>query len=180
LLSSNLAIGVDIKRWMDCRASWRWLTAADSVSGTRHFLSHKAVLWSKVCLRALSRRRRMNMTEWFWLLIVGGGPLLLGILIAYALLQRRRQTTGEKVAQRAAIRRNYEDDSAPEATQESPAARSFRKERAAGAGETELDEGLEETFPASDPVSATSTTTTGAPRGDQPTRNRVRTVDAGQ
>lgn len=51
---------------------------------------------------------------------------------------------------------------------ESPAARSLRAEQARQARvgqdhEDELEEALEDTFPASDPVSLTSSTTSGAP-----------------
>jgi hypothetical protein len=46
----------------------------------------------------------------------------------------------------------------------SPAARSLeREQRKRRDKEEELDEGLEGTFPASDPVSPTGSTTTGAP-----------------
>ena len=47
---------------------------------------------------------------------------------------------------------------------ESPAVRSIKKERArqrTGVGKSQLDEGLEDTFPASDPVAATDTTVAG-------------------
>lgn len=47
---------------------------------------------------------------------------------------------------------------------ESPAVRSIKKERArqrTGEGKSQLDEGLEDTFPASDPVAATDTTVAG-------------------
>ena len=118
------------------------------------------------------------MTESFWLLIVAGGPLLLAILLAYALMQRRRRSTGEKVAQRAAIRREYEGDTSKAPAPESPAARSFRKERDARHGVSELEEGLEDTFPASDPVSATTTVTPGGP--PQADRAWVRTAEADQ
>ncbi|WP_157015291.1 hypothetical protein [Mesorhizobium xinjiangense] len=53
----------------------------------------------------------------------------------------------------------------PNRSRTSPAAEAFRKERAARKStddkrrDEELDEGLEDTFPASDPVSVTSTTT---------------------
>ena len=114
------------------------------------------------------------MTETFWLLVVLGGPLIIGIVIAYALLTRRRRSVGEKVAQRQATRRLYEEDgeAAPLAgevvvpenqVRETPATRSLRAEQAEARNADELEEGLEDTFPASDPVSATSTTTTGAP-----------------
>ena len=110
------------------------------------------------------------MTETLWLLIVIGGPLLLGGAIAYGLLTRRERSTGEAVAQRHAIRRNYEDktdEPTVEAGEGTPAMRSLRAEQERALGEEELDEGLEDTFPASDPVSVTSSTTTGAPRRKQ-------------
>ncbi len=47
---------------------------------------------------------------------------------------------------------------------ESPAVRSIKKERArqrTGEGKSQLDEGLEDTFPASDPVAVTDTTVAG-------------------
>lgn len=44
-----------------------------------------------------------------------------------------------------------------------PATRSLDKERARADAEEALDEGLEDTFPASDPVSVTGTSTSGAP-----------------
>jgi uncharacterized membrane protein len=51
---------------------------------------------------------------------------------------------------------------------ETAATRSFEaeRERNAAAGD-ELEEGLEDTFPASDPVSATNTVTPGAPPKNQ-------------
>ena len=124
------------------------------------------------------------MTETFWLLVVIGGPLLLGAIIAYALLTRRSRSLAEAAAQRRATHRLYEEEEPVPApaeaieakvdqvkekarpVRETPATRSLRAERARTAGRQgdELEEGLEDTFPASDPVSATSTTTTGAPR----------------
>ncbi|MEO4000065.1 hypothetical protein [Mesorhizobium sp. CAU 1732] len=53
---------------------------------------------------------------------------------------------------------------AKKVVKETPAARSLRKEQAHKTSGDELEEGLEDTFPASDPVSVTSTTTTGAPK----------------
>ena len=53
----------------------------------------------------------------------------------------------------------------------SPAADAFRKARAAGGNdlaenlEEELQEGLEDTFPASDPISAISSSVAGGRRG---------------
>lgn len=107
------------------------------------------------------------MTETFWLLTVLGGPLIIGIVIAYALLTRRKRTAGEAYAQRQATRQLYQGDDAVQpaaaAPRETPATRSLRAEQAEAENGDRLEEGLEETFPASDPVSATSTTTTGAP-----------------
>ena len=61
-----------------------------------------------------------------------------------------------------AFSRSSRRDAAP--IRETAATRSLEAERArsAAAGD-ELEEGLEDTFPASDPVSATSTVTPGAP-----------------
>lgn len=114
------------------------------------------------------------MMESLWLLVVMGGPLVIAVVVAYALLTRRRRTVGEKAAARHATRRLYEEDEtapAPAASagtaaatpRETPATRSLRAEQARAADADELEEGLEDTFPASDPVSATSTTTPGAP-----------------
>src|SRR5690606_21606118 len=114
-------------------------------------------------------------TETMWLFVVFGGPLVIGIAIAYALLTRRRRSTGEAAAQRHATRRLYEEPAAGEASvaagkpdghdgRETAATRSLRAEQARTADtESELEEGLEDTIPASDPVSVTSTTTPGAP-----------------
>lgn len=56
---------------------------------------------------------------------------------------------------------------AREKDRKSEAANAFRKERArkssAKDGDDELEEGLEDTFPASDPVAPTSSTTSGGP-----------------
>jgi hypothetical protein len=50
----------------------------------------------------------------------------------------------------------------PPETSPSPAAESYlREQRAMISGSRDLDEGLEDTFPASDPVSATHTTRSG-------------------
>ena len=117
------------------------------------------------------------MMETLWLLVVVGGPVIIAIAIGYALLTRRNRTVGERVAQRNATRRLYEEKDhdapaplgevlTPQAPmRETPATRSLRAEQRAQAdGVDELEEGLEDTFPASDPVSATSTTTSGAPK----------------
>ena len=113
------------------------------------------------------------MAETLWLFVVVGGPLVIGAVIAYALLTRRQRTVREKMAQRNATRRLYEDDEssvpAPLAETrpgaETSATRSLRAEqRAQTAAADELEEGLEDSFPASDPVSVTSPTTSGAPK----------------
>lgn len=120
------------------------------------------------------------MAEWMWALLVIGGPLVLAVVFAYVLAGRRRRSAGEAIAQRKATRRNYEDDeeTVTEAeirdmqmkdakrTHETAATRSLRAERKARteSQDEELEEGLEDTFPASDPVSVTSSTTTGAPK----------------
>lgn len=53
----------------------------------------------------------------------------------------------------------------PGVEQKSPAARSLEREkRKKDLLEEELEEGLEDTFPASDPVSVTSTAIPGAPK----------------
>lgn len=124
------------------------------------------------------------MAETFWLVVVLGGPLVIAAVLAYALLTRRKRSLGEAVAQRRATERLYEEEDrtpppplvgevlvpddvdtpARETTRrETPATRSLRAERARKDAGDELEEGLEDTFPASDPVSATSTTTSGAP-----------------
>jgi len=113
------------------------------------------------------------MTESLWLLVVAGGPIVIAIVVAYALMTRRSRTVGEKAAARQATRRLYEEDEtapAPAAAavaRETPATRSLRAEQAEAEDSDELEEGLEDTFPASDPVSATSTTTPGAPQKRQ-------------
>lgn len=120
------------------------------------------------------------MAEWMWALLVIGGPLVLAVVFAYVLAGRRRRSAGEAIAQRKATRRNYEDDEEPvteaeirdmqmkdaKRTHETAATRSLRAERKARteSQDEELEEGLEDTFPASDPVSVTSSTTTGAPK----------------
>lgn len=54
--------------------------------------------------------------------------------------------------------------SAPKSPRKTPAVRSLEHERQHGAdAEEELEEGLEDTFPASDPVSITGTAIPGAP-----------------
>lgn len=112
------------------------------------------------------------MPEFLWMLLVAGGPIVLGAAIAYALFMRRKPPEGETAEQRSAIDRLYEDDASDRPAtmadtarnRDTPATRSLRAEQQRQADEPdELDEGLEDTFPASDPVSVTTTTTPGAP-----------------
>lgn len=119
------------------------------------------------------------MPEFLWMLLVTGGPIVLGAAIAYALFMRRQTATRDTPAQRDAIDELYEDDAAkPGATlagsaehRDTPATRSLRAEQQRQANEPdELEEGLEDTFPASDPVSVTTTTTPGAPPKVEPTQ----------
>jgi hypothetical protein len=102
-----------------------------------------------------------------WLFVVAGGPIIIGAAIAYALLRRRRMSVAEHVAHERGTERLYDDNSdedisRPARPTQSAAVASLEKERRLRA-EGELEEGLEDTFPASDPVSITSTTTSGAP-----------------
>ena len=53
--------------------------------------------------------------------------------------------------------------SAPKSPRKTPAVRSLEQERRHEVEEEELEEGLEDTFPASDPVSITGTAIPGAP-----------------
>ncbi len=59
------------------------------------------------------------------------------------------------------------DTSKGAAPNKSPAVKSLEREKQKHAemNEEELEEGLEDTFPASDPVSVTSTSVPGAPKG---------------
>ena len=116
-----------------------------------------------------------------WAVIVIGGPVVLAIVIAYAIASRRQRSAGEEIASRKATRHLYDDEDdrglTPDsgsrkegASDESPAAKSFRADRQRNVNkEQELEEGLEDTFPASDPVSVTSTSQPGAPN-DKRTR----------
>lgn len=116
------------------------------------------------------------MTEILWFLVIVGGPLAIAVALAYALVTRRSKTVAEAQVQRQATRRLYEGDDAgnkPASEATSPAARSLEAEKARKATlDDELEEGLEETFPASDPVSATSSTTTGGPPRKKPELER--------
>lgn len=121
------------------------------------------------------------MTDTLWLLAVMGGPLLLGGAIAYALLTRRPRSPREEAAAHRATSKLYGEkeraSAAPPRRQDSPAVRSLQAEQErerreaaqAPRGADDLTEALEETFPASDPVSVTTTTTSGAP-GPDPVR----------
>jgi hypothetical protein len=115
------------------------------------------------------------MSEFLWMLLVIGGPIAVGAIIAYAMFTRRDTLADETFAQRNAVDHLYEDDDAaavvplPSAVRANPnetaATRSLRAEQLRQTNEPDaLDEGLEDTFPASDPVSVTSTTTSGAPK----------------
>ncbi|MDX8490631.1 hypothetical protein RFN29_03470 [Mesorhizobium sp. VK22B] len=53
--------------------------------------------------------------------------------------------------------------SAPKSPKKTAAVRSLEREQHHDIEDEELEEGLEDTFPASDPVSITSTSITGAP-----------------
>lgn len=81
------------------------------------------------------------MTSTFILLVILGAALVVAAVYAYS-------------------RMNAEEPP----VRETAATRSLEAERAHAAETDELEEGLEDTFPASDPVSVTSTTTTGAPK----------------
>ncbi|CZT35248.1 hypothetical protein [Rhizobium sp. 9140] len=52
-------------------------------------------------------------------------------------------------------------DFRPTEDEESPAVRSLRQDKASGKGDDALEEGFEDTFPASDPVSVTETAIPG-------------------
>lgn len=58
---------------------------------------------------------------------------------------------------------NKPHSSADKPKKESPAVRSYEREKRRKENENELEEGLEDTFPASDPVSVTSPGSPGAP-----------------
>ena len=53
--------------------------------------------------------------------------------------------------------------SAPKSSRKTPAVRSLEQQRRHEIEEEELEEGLEDTFPASDPVSITATSIPGGP-----------------
>ena len=60
---------------------------------------------------------------------------------------------------------------APKSPKKTPAVRSLERERHHMIEEEELEEGLEDTFPASDPVSITGTSISGSPAKPGRTRN---------
>ncbi|WP_224543443.1 hypothetical protein [Mesorhizobium sp. CA16] len=62
--------------------------------------------------------------------------------------------------------------SAPKSSKKTAAVRSLEQERRHEVEEEELEEGLEDTFPASDPVSITSTSIPGGPAK----QNKARTA----
>lgn len=64
------------------------------------------------------------------------------------------------------------DQRNPDTPKKSPAVRSLEREKAEAdrkgdLAEEELEEGLEDSFPASDPVSVTSTAVPGGPKSDK-------------
>lgn len=81
------------------------------------------------------------MTTTFTLLVILGAALVVAAVYAYS-----RMNAGQA-----------------QAVRETPATRSLASERAHADETDELEEGLEDTFPASDPVSVTTTTTPGGP-----------------
>ena len=114
----------------------------------------------------------------FWSLAIIGGPLILALGIGYVLLQRRRLTPTERAASRQATRELYtepkEEAAAATAAARTPAAVSLEEERRKRLNlEEQLEEGLEDTFPASDPVSATTSTITGPPPKDDKVSRRA-------
>ena len=109
------------------------------------------------------------MDGFFWSFLTVAGPLVLALAIGYVLLRRRRMTPTEQAASDQATRELYTEpeEMEPENQREagaSAAAVSLEAERRRRLNlEEQLDEGLEDTFPASDPVSATSSSITGPP-----------------
>ena len=108
------------------------------------------------------------MDGFFWSFMTIAGPLVLALAIGYVLLRRRRLTPTEQAASRQATRELYTEPEEMEAKAPtesgSAAAVSLEAERRRRQNlEEQLDEGLEDTFPASDPVSATGSSITGPP-----------------
>jgi hypothetical protein len=104
----------------------------------------------------------------FWSITILLGPLILALGIGYVLWNRRRRTPAERAAGRQATRELYtepaEEEHPAQATRKSPAAASLEEERRKRELlDEQLDEGLEDTFPASDPVSVTGSSITGPP-----------------
>jgi biopolymer transport protein ExbB/TolQ len=104
----------------------------------------------------------------FWSITILLGPVILAVAIAYALIRRRRRTRAERAAGRQATRELYsepeEEEKPASNTEKSSAAASLERERSRRALlDEQLDEGLEDTFPASDPVSVTGSSITGPP-----------------
>ncbi len=116
------------------------------------------------------------MDGFFWSFLTVLGPLVLAAAIIYVLLRRRTLTPTEQAASRQATRELYNEPEEMETVNtnsdtKSAAAVSLEAERRRRLNQEEqLDEGLEDTFPASDPVSVTGSSTTGAPK---PTDDKV-------
>lgn len=112
------------------------------------------------------------MDGFFWSFLTVAGPLVLAVAIGYVLLRRRSLTPTEKAASRQATRELYNEPEEMEPQErsgepKSAAAISLEAERRRRQSQEEqLDEGLEDTFPASDPVSATNSSITGPPSKD--------------
>lgn len=118
------------------------------------------------------------MDGFFWSFMTVAGPLVLALAIGYVLLRRRRLTPSEQAASRQATRELYTEPkemepAAPAERRESAAAVSLEAERRRRENlEEQLNEGLEDTFPASDPVSATNSSITGPPpKNDEVSRS---------
>lgn len=82
------------------------------------------------------------MESFFWTVVILGGAVLVAGAIVYAMVRRRE-------ARKPASVKSLEKER--------------RQEALASEKDEVLEEALEDTFPASDPVSATATTTSGAP-----------------
>lgn len=110
------------------------------------------------------------MLDTLWLFVIVGGLLVGAIMVAYALLMRRIPAPAEAVHGKLEARyRMGEPLRDAEKQKASPAVQSLRAEREEQArAKDALEEGLEDTFPASDPVSATTTVTSGAPEDPDP------------
>lgn len=119
----------------------------------------------------------MDGFSWSFLTVLG--PIILAAAIGYVLLRRRKLTPREQAASREATRELYNEPEETESMSTKPdpksaAAVSFEAERRRRENqEEELDEGLEDTFPASDPVSVTGSSTTGAPSKEDKNSRRA-------